>query len=192
MNFKSTPLFIDAINTLKEFSNKNSELLDQLCMTMYRSLLDGKKIFLFGNGGSASDCNHIANELSFKYSRWRRPYAAISLNANISSISSAANDGIYEDVFVRQLQALGKHRDIAIGLSTSGNSKNVYKAIDFARNGGLTTVAFTWPESSCCLGSVDYHFAVECDDPGRIQEVHMTALHILSYLIESLTLNEND
>lgn len=181
---KSEKSFSVILDLIKQFREYNSTKLDRLISEIYDRYIAGGKVFLFGNGGSASDCTHIANELILKYKHLRRPFPAISLSSNISTISAASNDGIYDDVFSRQILALGNKYDTAIGFSVSGISKNIEIGLLESKKLGLLTVSFTGPSDISRLNFTDYHFPVECTDPGRVQEVHMICMHVLSSSIE--------
>mgnify|MGYP001603800045 FL=1 len=119
-----------------------------------------------------------------KYRTYRRPLPAIALSSNTALISAAANDGLYDEVFSRQIQVLGQRNDIVIGLSTSGKSINVENALKEAAKLKIVTAAFTGPKSHSNLCFVDHHFSVEDDDPGKIQELHLMCLHIITDMIE--------
>jgi D-sedoheptulose 7-phosphate isomerase len=144
----------------------------------------GNKVLLFGNGGSAADAQHLAAELVGRFYRERKPLAAVALNSNISAMSAVANDYSFAEVFEREVKAIGKPGDVAVGISTSGNSENVIRALDTARAQGLVTVAFTGSSGGRVKGGVDYCLRVPSDDTARIQEGHMTAGHIICELVE--------
>jgi len=155
------------------------EIADQLVLAFRR----GNKVLLFGNGGSASDAEHIACELSGKFYSYRDPLPAIALTANTSSLTAIANDFGYAEVFSRQLLALAREGDVAIGISTSGNSPNVVDAMEKAREKGVMTVAFVG-EGGRLATVADYVISVPSTDTPRIQEVHITAGHVIACLVE--------
>jgi D-sedoheptulose 7-phosphate isomerase len=142
------------------------------------------KIILFGNGGSAADAQHIAAELVGRYLRNRRALAAISLTTNTSNLTSIGNDYSYEEVFSRQIEAIGNEGDLAIGISTSGNSKNVICAVSAARERGLTTVGMTGSNGGRLRHETDYCLCVPSEHTPRIQEAHILLGHTLCEIIE--------
>jgi len=142
------------------------------------------KIFLFGNGGSATDASHIAAEFVGRYDRDRAPLPALALSTDTAVITCIANDYDYADIFARQISGLGRKGDIAIALSTSGNSPNVLKAVEVARNLGLITVAWTGKDGGKLVSLVDYPFVVPSNVTARIQECHITLGHVLCELVE--------
>jgi len=142
------------------------------------------KILLFGNGGSSTDASHIAAEFVGRYDRDRAPLPALALGTDTAVITCIANDYDYADIFARQISGLGRKGDIAIALSTSGNSPNVLKAVEVARNLGLITVAWTGKDGGKLVSLVDYPFVVPSNVTARIQECHITLGHVLCELVE--------
>ena len=143
----------------------------------------GHKILIFGNGGSAADAQHLAAEFVNRFNIERPPLAAIALTTDTSLLTSIGNDYHFEDIFSKQIDALGKKDDIAWGISTSGNSRNVIKAIQTAKSKGLRTIGMTGRggELATCAELV---FSADSDDTARIQETHITLGHILCEIIE--------
>jgi D-sedoheptulose 7-phosphate isomerase len=143
----------------------------------------GNKILIFGNGGSAADAQHLAAEFVNRFKIERPPLAALALTTDTSILTSIGNDYKFDDIFSKQIEALGKKNDIAWGLSTSGNSKNVVQAIRTANQKKLFSIASTGRggELAKCAQLV---FAAESDDTARIQEAHITLGHILCDLVE--------
>jgi D-sedoheptulose 7-phosphate isomerase len=144
----------------------------------------GRKLMVFGNGGSALDAQHFAAELVGRFSRERRAAPAIALTTDTSIITSVANDYTYEKVFVRQIEALGQAGDVAWGISTSGMSPNVLAAIAFARSSGLTTIALTGRDGGTVGPAAHLHLNVPHQVTARIQEVHRTLIHAVCELVE--------
>jgi D-sedoheptulose 7-phosphate isomerase len=173
---------------LDAFRLAYSEQLAALTDAAIERVKKRQRIFFFGNGGSALDCSHIANELVLKYANWRSPVAAISLVENAGIISAAANDGYFDIYLARQIRALASSGDIAIGLSTSGTSANFILALEAAREMDLLTAAFVGASMSSSIADCDFVFSVSSGDPGRIQEIHMIALHIFCAGIEGALL----
>ena len=143
----------------------------------------GGKVLLFGNGGSAADAQHLAAEFVNRFQIERPPLAAIALTTDTSILTSIANDYRFDDIFSKQIKALGKKGDIAWGLSTSGNSPNVVKAVKAARKLGMTTIGMTGRggELAECA---DLVLAVASDTTARVQETHITLGHILCELVD--------
>jgi D-sedoheptulose 7-phosphate isomerase len=148
------------------------------------AIRQGHKVIFFGNGGSAADAQHLCAELVGKFYLERDPLPAISLTLNTSSITAIGNDFSFDEIFVKPLKALGQPGDIAIGISTSGNSKNVILAFDEAMHKKMITVAFTGETGGQLLGAVDYCLCIPSRDTARIQESHITIGHILCELVE--------
>ena len=143
----------------------------------------GNKILIFGNGGSAADAQHLAAEFVNRFKIERPPLAAIALTTDTSILTSIANDYRFDNIFSKQIEALGNKNDIAWGLSTSGNSKNVIQAIEEANTSGLFSIAFSGRGGTLakCAQMV---FKAPSDDKARIQEAHITLGHILCDLVE--------
>jgi len=145
----------------------------------------GKKILLCGNGGSAADAQHLAAELVGRLRKERRGLAAIALTTDTSILTAVGNDYSFDEVFSRQVEALGNTDDVLIGISTSGNSVNVLEAIRTAKSLGLRTVALLGNRGGQIAPLVDHAIIVPSSDTQRIQECHITIGHILCELVES-------
>ena len=147
------------------------------------SLKQGGAVLVFGNGGSAADAQHFAAELLGRFERDRKAYSAIALTTDTSAVTAIGNDYGFERVFARQVEAHGKKGDIALGITTSGNSPNVLRALEAANARGLITVALTG--SGGTAGTLAaHHIAVPETRTARIQEVHATVLHAICELVE--------
>lgn len=144
----------------------------------------GGRLFVFGNGGSAADAQHMAAELVGRFAKERRALPAIALTTDASVLTSVANDYSFERVFVRQLEALGKPGDVALGISTSGNSANVLKAIEAATAGRLRTIALTGGNGGAVGAAAETHINVPDPSTARVQEVHRTLIHAICELVE--------
>ncbi len=168
----------------KRYLGEHPELLEAVARAIVTSLKSGGKVLAMGNGGSAADAQHIVAELAGGfYDHARPPLAAIALTTNSSVVTAIANDDGYDEVFVRQVRALARPGDVVIGISTSGESRNVLAAIREARALGAVTVGFSGAKGSL-QRLVDYAIAVPSPDTPRIQEAHITAGHIICYLVE--------
>jgi D-sedoheptulose 7-phosphate isomerase len=148
-------------------------------------LVRGNKVLLFGNGGSAADAQHIAAEWMGRFQFERQPYPAIALTTDTSILTAIGNDYGFDRVFERQIQALGQKGDIALAISTSGNSPNVLSATDAATEAGLITVGLTGKDGGRLGAKVRYHLNVPHTLSARVQEVHIMIGHILCELVES-------
>lgn len=165
-------------------------VIQEILIALLKALDAGNKVILFGNGGSAADSQHIAGELVSKFRRERRALPAIALTTDTSILTSIANDFSFEHVYARQIEALGAPGDIALGISTSGNSPNVIHALRVARQLGLVTIGFTGEDGGELKDAVDICFRVPSNSTPRIQEMHITVAHTLCELIEMELLKE--
>lgn len=148
------------------------------------ALRAGGKLIFFGNGGSAADAQHLATELTIRYRDDRKPLAALALTTDSSSLTAAGNDYGFDHIFSRQLQALGRKDDMAIGLSTSGNSPNVLKALEAAREMGMTTAGLSGRDGGQMRALCDVMLIVPSPSTARIQEMHITLGHLLCGALE--------
>lgn len=160
---------------------ENLQALAQACIQCFRK---GNKVLFCGNGGSAADAQHLAAELSGRFYFDRPPLPAEALHVNTSFLTAVANDYSYEEVFSRMIEAIGQPGDILIGLSTSGNSPNVLKALGKAKEKGMLTAAFTGSSGGKMKDSVEWLINVPSTDTPRIQEAHILLGHILCEIIE--------
>jgi len=149
-----------------------------------KSLRSGGKLMFFGNGGSAADCQHLATELTIRYKKDRAAIAAIALTTDTSALTAAGNDLGFEQIFARQIEALGKPGDVAIGISTSGKSPNVLAALKRAKALGLVTAAFGGKDGGDLRGVAEHVLVVPCDTTARIQEMHIAIGQMLCGAIE--------
>ena len=154
-------------------------LAQEIPHTCVRSLESGGKLIFFGNGGSAADAQHLAAELTGRYLRERRALPAIALTTNTSCLTAIANDYSYDEVFSRQIDAVGTTGDVAIGISTSGNSKSVIQALTGSAGGKMQQI-------------VDYSLSIPSEQTPRIQEAHILFGHILCEIIEESFVNERN
>ena len=173
----------DSIATKRGCIENNIENIIQATDMLTACLTRGNKILIFGNGGSAADAQHLAAEFVNRFQIERPPLAALALTTDTSTLTSIGNDYHFDDIFAKQLQALGRPGDIAWGISTSGNSANVIRAIQLARKIGLSTIGMTG-RAGQLAGCVDLVFAVASDVTARIQESHITIGHILCDLVD--------
>ncbi|HET7057274.1 MAG TPA: D-sedoheptulose 7-phosphate isomerase [Nitrospiraceae bacterium] len=176
--------FAESARIKQQFAHDHADRIVQVATLIAKAFHNGNKVLLFGNGGSSTDAAHIAAEFVGRYKRERVPLPAIALATDIAAITCIANDYGYEELFARQVRAHGRPGDIAIGISTSGNSPNVLKGVEAARDCGLTTIAWTGANGGKLAGLVDYPFIVPSTVTSRIQESHITLGHVLCELVE--------
>ena len=168
----------------EDFFKIRDTLFEKVISLFTERLEESHKILVFGNGGSAAQAQHFAAELVNKFLKERPPIRALALSTDTSVLTSIANDTSFDHVFSRQVEALGEKGDIALGLSTSGNSPNMVEAMKCAREKGLVTVALTGKEGGKLHSLVDYLLDVPSENTPRIQEVHILLLHLLAQEIE--------
>jgi D-sedoheptulose 7-phosphate isomerase len=178
---------IRASIAVKELLLENSEIVSTIARISQRlvaAIEEGNKVFLFGNGGSAADAQHIAAEFVGRFAFDRPALPALALSVNTSSVTAIGNDYGFDQIFSRQLEALGRAADIAIGISTSGNSPNVIHAIRVAKQRGLHTIGLTGSAGGNLKEAADQCICVPSNETPRIQECHILIGHIISQLVE--------
>jgi D-sedoheptulose 7-phosphate isomerase len=186
-------MLIEASIATKQSLLESADLLKTVAKVseiLVNALRQGNKVLLFGNGGSAADAQHIAAELVGRFAFDRPALPALALSVNSSCLTAIGNDYGYEKVFSRQLEALGRSGDVAIGISTSGNSPNVLWAMSTAKKIGLHTIALTGSRGGNLKAAVDHCICVPSDETPRIQECHILIGHIVSELVESEIFHE--
>ncbi len=166
--------------TIEELENDIKEAGELIVST----LKAGNKILLFGNGGSAGDAQHIAAELTGRYKTERQGLAAIALTTDTSAITAIGNDYGFDRIFDRQVEAIGKERDLLIGISTSGNSRNVLRALEFGKDNGMNTLGLSGKGGGDMKNLCDINIIIPSDDTARIQEMHITIGHILCGIVD--------
>jgi len=180
--------FTESIQTKIAASEVLAEPIEQAGLIMVQCLLSGQKILACGNGGSAGDAQHFSAELLNRYETERPSLPAIALTTDSSTITSIANDYHYDEVFSKQLRALGNSGDVLLAISTSGNSKNVIKAIETAVARDMPIIALTGKDGgdiAGLLGPSDVEIRVPASRTARIQEVHLLVIHCLCDIIDS-------
>lgn len=156
----------------------------KVAAAMTNCLRSGNKILFFGNGGSAADAQHLAAELSGRFLKERKSLSGWALTTNSSVLTAIGNDYSFDDVFARQVQGIGSPNDLAFGISTSGNSLNVLRALSVAREKSLVTVGLTGRTGGKLPSAVDHCICIPSDETPRVQEAHILTGHILCELIE--------
>ena len=178
-------IFRESARLKLAFLEGHLDLVVRATAAIAGALRAGGKILLFGNGGSAADAQHIAAELVNRFLLERPALPAIALTTDSSIVTSISNDRDYAEVFARQVEALGRPGDVAIGISTSGRSASVVRGIETASSMQMCTMAFTGGDGGKLAGLVDYAFVVPSRSTPRIQEVHGTLGHVLCQLVET-------
>ena len=164
--------------------------INQAAATISAALMADRKILICGNGGSASDAQHFAAEIVGRFTRERRGWPALALTTDTSTLTAVANDYGYDRVFSRQVEALGRPDDVLIGISTSGNSENVHKAMRLAGHQGLSTIALTGSNGGILADVADIAVRAPSHVTARIQEAHIFILHFWADTAEATLLNK--
>ncbi len=174
----------ELIEVLTYVGDNLDHQIETLAKEIVKSLKAGGKVILMGNGGSAGDAQHIAAEFVGRYKKERKSYPALALNANTSSITAIGNDYGYDETFSRQVEGFAKAGDVVIGISTSGNSANVYKALELAKKLNCYTAAFLGKDGGNIKNIADLPIIVKSNNTPRIQECHIFMGHTLCELVE--------
>lgn len=177
-------IFRDSIAVKEATLNENIDEIVLAIKEVTRALKKGKKILFCGNGGSAADSQHIAAEFIGRFQKERRSLPAIALTTDSSILTALGNDYGYDVVFARQVEGLGQKGDVLVGISTSGNSKNVVKAVAKAKRLGLKTISLTGCSGGKLAKMTDVSLVVPSDRTARIQESHICIAHIICDLVE--------
>ncbi len=176
--------FKESSEVKTRFLKENLPKLIDLIKLVTSTFEAGSKVFFFGNGGSAADAQHLAAEFVNRYVMDRPPLPAIALTTDTSILTSVSNDLSFSEIFSKQIRALGREGDIAIGISTSGNSANVLKAFEVAKEMGMKTVALTGNDGGQLAKMADISLVVSSTSTPRIQETHILIGHILCEMVE--------
>jgi len=187
---------------VKQFLKTSGDLKYQVAETLSEKILyaaysirdcisTGGKLILMGNGGSAADSQHIAAELIGRFKKERKAIPALALTVDSSSLTALGNDYGFESIFSRQVEALANPNDAVVGISTSGNSKNIIRALSLAREIGAKTIGLMGNDGGEMKNCVDIGIIVPSNDTARIQEVHITIGHIICEIIEQDLIHEN-
>ncbi len=179
-----TKIFEESAQLKIKFARENVDKIIDVVQLIAQAFREGKKVILFGNGGSATDASHIAAEFVNRFLMERPPLPAIALNTDVAVLTSISNDYDYSQVFSKQLAALGHEGDVVIGISTSGNSPNVLKALEVAQKNGLKSVVLTGGTGGKLANMADYAFIVPSKVTARIQETHITLGHAICQMVD--------
>jgi len=177
--------FDESVRVKQAFLRDHIDTLVQVVEVIVAALRNGNKLLLFGNGGSAADAQHIAAEFTNRFRIERPPLAALALTTDASALTAIGNDYDFSQIFVKQLQALGKAGDVALAISTSGNSSNVLAAVEACKELSITTVGLTGGTGGKLAGKVEYLLCVSASrDTARIQETHILIDHVICEMVE--------
>lgn len=184
MQERIVKIFEESAQVKIAFARENAKKIADVVKLIAQAFRDGRKVILFGNGGSSTDASHIAAEFVNRFLMERPPLPAIALNTDVAVMTSISNDYSYEQIFSKQLTALGHEGDVVIAISTSGNSPNVLKAVDVAKKNGMKVVALTGGAGGKLAGMADYAFTVATKRTPRIQETHITLGHTICEMVD--------
>ncbi len=186
MKDKILKAFEESIAVKDKFAKDNVDTIIGASKLIADAFNDGKKLLLFGNGGSATDASHIAAEFVNRFKKERPGLPAIALNTDVAVLTSIANDYDFSEIFARQLKSLSEEGDVVLAISTSGNSGNVLKAMEVARRRKLRTIVFTGAKGEKFASRADFGFIVPSENTPRIQETHITLGHVLCQMVEEI------
>ena len=170
----------------KTFQVKELEMMDHIARLLLSALKAGKKIMLCGNGGSAADAQHIAAEFVGRFEKERRSLPALALTTDTSALTAIGNDYSYDVIFSRQVEGLGNEGDVLIGITTSGNSRNILEAVRAAKTKKMHTVALTGKDGGKVKDLADLTLIVKSDKTSHIQEMHIFILHAVAEAVEKV------
>lgn len=174
----------DHLATVERFRDQCADTIAEMAARTIDCLRKGGKICFFGNGGSAADSQHFATEFTVRFSKNRRGLPSLAFTTDTSALTACANDFGFDSVYARQVEALCQPGDIVVGISTSGNSKNVVVGLQFARSMGVTTFAFTGQSGGHCAEYADFLLNVPSPVTARVQECHLITGHLLCEMAE--------
>lgn len=175
----------DSLRAHEKLLAESVPMLAEIAQVITRGLKAGRRILFCGNGGSAADAQHIAAELVGRFALEREPFAAQALTTDTSILTAVGNDWDFRDIFARQVRAHARHGDIVVGISTSGKSANVVRALEVARECGATTVAFTGRNGNAVAKAADYAYKAPDAETPRVQELHILAWHGICEVVEA-------
>ncbi len=193
LNVRVKGIFEDSVQTMRAVMDELSPLVAQASIQMFEALMSGRKIMACGNGGSAADSQHFTAELINRFERERPPLAAVALTTDTSTLTSIGNDYHFDEVFSKQVRALGQPGDVLLGITTSGNSRNVLRAIEVAHEREIACILLTGRDGgqvNALLGGKDINICVRATSTARIQEVHGIIIHCLCDLIDHQLLGQ--
>jgi len=182
--------FNDSIDVKERFVEGHLDAIVEVSKAIADAFNAGNKVLIFGNGGSSTDASHIAAEFVNRFKRERPGLPAVALNTDMAVITSIANDYDFSEIFARQIKSLGTEGDIAIALSTSGQSPNIIKALDVAKRKKMKTVFLTGLKGEKIASKTTFPFIVPSDNTPRIQETHITLGHVICLMVEDILFDQ--
>jgi D-sedoheptulose 7-phosphate isomerase len=182
--------FNDSIDVKERFVQGHVDAIVEVSKAIAEAFNAGNKILIFGNGGSSCDASHIAAEFVNRFKRERPGLPAIALNTDMAVITSIANDYDFSEIFARQIKSLGSEGDIAIAISTSGQSPNIIKALDAAKRKKLKTVFLSGSKGEKTAAKTTFPFVVPSENTPRIQETHITLGHVICLMVEDILFDQ--
>ena len=188
-------IFANTITLASNVKDTLSNDIVEVSALIFERLMNGNKIMACGNGGSAGDSQHFASELVNRFEIDRNELAGLALTTDSSTITSIANDYGYEEIFSKQISAIGKKNDILLAITTSGNSRNIYRAIEQAHKNDITVILLTGKnggQASTALRHGDREIRVPSNSTARIQEIHLVVIHCICSLIENNMVENNE
>lgn len=181
----------EQIKNLESLKNSDyGEKIEKIANELIKCLKSGNKILIAGNGGSASDAQHFAGEIVGRFLLERKGYSCVCLNTDTSVITCIANDYSYDDIFSRQIEGIGNRGDIFIGISTSGNSKNIIKAVEKSKEIGIKTIGFIGKDGGKLKDLVDESLIIPYKSTARVQEHHIMSIHLICEIVEKEMVGE--
>lgn len=180
----------ESISVKEKMGQELSDTILQISKCISETLLKSGTVYLFGNGGSAADSQHVAAEFVGRFARERRPLPAEALTTNTSALTAIGNDYDFTEIFARQIRARVQPKDVVVGISTSGRSMNVIKGLRTAKDMGAKTIGFTGSDPNLMKDVTDYCLCVPSKNTPRIQEAHILAWHIICDLVETIVIKD--
>lgn len=180
----------ESISVKEKMGHQLSDTILQISKCISETLLKNGTVYLFGNGGSAADSQHIAAEFVGRFAKERRPLPAEALTTNTSALTAIGNDYDFSEIFSRQVRARVQSKDVVVGISTSGKSMNVIKGLQAAKKIGTKTIGFTGSKPNLMKGLTNYCLCVPSNNTPRIQEAHILAWHIICDLVETSVIKD--
>lgn len=181
---------LESIRVKEEFSRTAPPVIVGMALMVVEAFREKRRLYLFGNGGSAADAQHLAAEFVNRFQMDREPLPAVALTVDSSVLTSIGNDFHFDQIFLKQLRALAQPGDVALGISTSGRSPNVLKAMEWAHGNGVKTIGMVGPSPANMDPFCDIALHVPSGITARIQECHITAGHIFCALVEEMLFGE--
>jgi len=191
MKDKIQSVFFESAEIVKK-SASLSDKIEEAVIAICDCVRNGNRVYLFGNGGSAADAQHVAAELIGRFQKERKSFPAVSLTTDTSILTAVANDYSFDAIFSRQCESLVNQGDIVIAMSTSGNSKNVMNGLISARKNGAKTIGLLGKKGGAIINLVDISLIVDSDSTARIQESHRVIYHVICEMVEKELSANND